>query len=306
MPERTEDPRRYVSPLKALAPEKTEDFNRIETYTGKVSDLIDTINMGISLIEAQELNEEGSVSLFYRTYELMKMTLNEKVDVDRSKSGHTEEAIKAVRLAVRLAIACDLQDPIARVIFGDYKELVEGTNLKTMLDKDVHELPDRAIMPDNPAEADMAIADEIVKKTDGEDFAMLGLFHRGAKREIDIYLNAISLSGSTKSRFWPVRYSPNYADRLPNVSFQEIDMIRRWVEEGRQLVVIGPTERIDSKVMDLFKAAIPNPKPGEARKTILPVPLPVAKPTPKENGNGNNGGKLLFLKRAAILKGSRI
>lgn len=286
----------YKSPLDQIDPSRSEKFNKIETYKGKVFDIISEIDIGIDCIQTQQLSDERALSLFYRTYELIKMSLNEKVEVDKAKRGCTNEAIAAVRLSVRLAIACDTHDPLARDIFNEYVDLIEHPKLKPILNKGIEETPDREIMPEHPAKQDAALAEEILNKTDGKDFVMVALGHRGIKRAIDIYLD----TNPKNSRFWPVRYSLNYYDNLPNVSFQEMDKITKWLKEGRELIIIGPAGRIDTKVIKLFEAAIPSPRQGEKKKEIISIELPLA--TGAKEGEENETGNG-FLKRAKILKG---
>jgi hypothetical protein len=279
----------YTSPLRKVNPNQEEDFARIETYKGNVAVLLRDIGREIKNIEQGRISDENSLTLFYRTYELIKMTVNEKVDIDRQKKGHdqTLNAITAVRLAVRLAMACDLQDPNARELLQKYRKLVGTTELKSILKKTLNEAADRGIMPDHPAEEDLKIAEDIVEKTKKagkKDIVLVGIGHRGTRREIDIYLDSISLLKSTDSRYWSVRSSDNYFDRGPNLSWQEENMIKTWIEEGRQLVIVGPEERME-KAKAILRGAIPR-KDGKKIQEPIVIYLPVAKM--EDNQNGNN------------------
>jgi len=258
----------YESPLRIVNPSKRKDFRNIETFRGSVEKLIGAISLGIDKIEAGSQTEKEATTLFYRTYELIKMTVEEKIDVDRSKKGYTETAISAIRLATDLAIACGLKDKNAGEIFGELKGLVKTTKLKSMLKKRLEESTDFAITPEHPAEADLEIAQNLVAQTGGKDILLIGIGHRGIRRSLDIFLDYRTETNTPGSVFWPVRFSVNRGDRIyPNISWQEVDDLKK-IATDKTVVIIGPAERLEGTVEHLKQIM---PKDEKAIGIALPV-----------------------------------
>lgn len=275
MPERT----KYISPIDAIDPEKNKKgFNRIETYTGTVRNVIADIDKGITKLEAGRQTEEDAVELFYLTSKMIKMSVEEKIEADRGKKGYVEEAIRVVGLTVDLATSCDLRDEGARAVFDDLKGAIEEENspLITMLEKKLSEAPDPGIMPEHPGEADLALAKKLLKDItdkglEEKDILVIGIGHRGLRRALNIFLDYCSESGSTNSRFWPVRLSPHYGDKFPNFSWQEIDMLTKEAE-NKTVVVIGPEDRTDKVKKYLCFNGITSFK---EKGDVTDVPLPL-------------------------------
>ena len=84
MPERKTSIK-YISPLEKVDPLDKNGFKQIETFHGTVTDVLIAIKKGILKIEEGVQSDEDRVALFYRTYELIKMTVEEKIFADETK-----------------------------------------------------------------------------------------------------------------------------------------------------------------------------------------------------------------------------
>jgi hypothetical protein len=262
---------KYVSPLKGVNPLDEDSFREIETFHGTVADVLVAIKAGVLKIEEGSQSDNDRIALFYRTYELIKMAVEEKIFADETKRSHMDSALKAVELSVDLAIACDLEDTSCREKLDSLQELLETNELKGMLGKSLREAPDPDIMPDHPAETDMSLAEIIAERTKTKDILVFGIGHRGTRRALNIFLDYCSKTKSSDSLFWPIRLSSRRGD-LPHLSWKEVDDLAKKTKD-RQLVVIGPYDRVSKTSRYLRGNAI---LPKEKRKepgSIIEIPL---------------------------------
>ncbi|MBU2632442.1 hypothetical protein KKG52_01885 [Patescibacteria group bacterium] len=289
MVERTKETPKYESPLKIVDPSKEEDFENIETFHGSIAKLLNVINHGINKIETGSQTEKDPAILFYRTYELIKVAVEEKIEVDRAKKGYTDTAIDAIRLATDLAIACDLKDEKAREIFKEFKRKIITTSLRDMLRKHLEESPDFGITPEHPADKDLELAREIAGQAKGREILVIGIGHRGIRRSLDIFLNYRAETNTPDSVFWPVRFSANCGDRhYPNISWQEAEELKR-IARSKKVVIIGPKERMEGATAHLKQILLKGEKSIDIE---LPAKPEESKPILSPH----------LLKKAAVLK----
>ncbi|HZJ18173.1 MAG TPA: hypothetical protein VFD45_00960 [Patescibacteria group bacterium] len=271
MPERKVSAARYASPLEKVTPLDKNGFIRIETFQGTVADVLVAVRTGIHKIEERIQTDEDRVALFYRTYELIKMSVEEKIYADETKKEYINDALKAVEFSVDLAIACDLEDKTCRKKFDNFEKLLETPGVNRMLRKPLSEAPDPDIMPDHPAKADLLIAETIAEQTKTKDILAIGIGHRGIRRALNIFLDYCSEAQSSDSLFWPVRLSSRRGD-IPHLSWREVDDLAKKAND-KQLVVIGPSDRISKTSRYLRRNVI---LPREKRKeagSLIEVPL---------------------------------
>lgn len=274
MPERKAS-LRYISPLEIVDPLDKNGFKQIETFHGTVSDVLIAVKKGILKIEEGVQNDEDRVALFYRTYELIKMAVEEKIFADETKRKYLDDALKAVELSVDIAIACDLEDTSCREKFDSFEKLLETTGINKMLKKSLSEAPDPDIMPDHPAEVDKSLAKTIAMQAKTKDVLAIGIGHRGIRRALNIFLEYCSEEQSENSLFWPIRLSSRRGD-LPHLSWKEVDDLAEKVRD-RQLVVIGPYDRVSKAARYLRgNAILPKEKRNEPG-SIIEIPLSLQK-----------------------------
>jgi hypothetical protein len=255
-----------------------EDVKRYEKFEGTVEEAIKGLRAGL---------EDKDTSVYvpiYRSWELMKASIINKIDVDATKK-HNEliPAIKAVELSRDIMLSCFQRDgKTALSNLDTFKKLVtssgEKSTLQRMLAKRVEEKPDLAFLPSCVEEEDFNIAEQLLNAkngTGGEPILMIGIGFRGAWRIPEIFLEYQDLSDTPTSMFYLVRFSPHYYDRLPRLAVPEMELLKKE-SVGRRIVVVGAKER--SRLASEYFNKVVFGKDAN----IITVPLKLTEP----NGNG--------------------
>lgn len=236
----------YHSPYEGLV---RKDIDTYEVYQGTTQEAM--ADLYSALLSPRPMQIESKV---YRAYELIKMTLNEKILLDLKGTGKDVfDARQGLELSLELAKTCyrgNRPDAIKRLSEFDF--LVNNSNLSAMLSKRIDEKRDVAMMPENPADEDLREAEQILDGVKGKPILAILLGHRGIRRGIDVFLDYQYISQTPESELWAVRYSFKFKDSRPNISLRcddnlesEVDIIQRKAK-GKRIAIIGPIERIQS------------------------------------------------------------
>jgi len=255
-----------------------EDVKKYEKFDGTVKKAIDSLERGL---------KDKKTSIYvpvYRSWEIMKASIINKVDVDRLRR-HDEltPSIEAVELSRDIMLSCFRRDSKSALNnLKKFQNLInasgEESGLRRMLAKTAEDKPDLAFMPSCMEEEDFSIAENLLdpeKGAGGEPVLMIGIGFRGAWRIPEIFLEYQDLSDTPTSMFYLVRFSPHYYDKLPKLAVQEMDSLKKYAV-GRKIVIVGAKER--SALASIYFRDIIFGKDAD----IITVPLKLTEP----NDNG--------------------
>ncbi|MCL4354593.1 hypothetical protein M1349_03970 [Patescibacteria group bacterium] len=263
----------YVSIFDELDPNKISDY---ETYHGTGGDVIKDLKVALPIVVRDFQKGLHTPDLpihvpIYRSYELMKMSVAQKIYIDRRKKlDQIKSAMDAVRLSTDVAVACFSRDKSALKKVEHFEAFIKNSSLEKMLLRRVDEDPDIGIMPEHPGEEDAKLASELKKKTGKADILAIMLGNRGLRRGLNVFLDYRAQTNTPNSEPWPIRYSPSHGDRVPNLAVAEITHLQKMTR-GKYIVVIGPQDRID--FAQHYFREIGLRANGDPKTKVIPVPL---------------------------------